>query len=68
MTRYDIHGETLINDVRASTHQSLSMISLVAQDDDGLLPFLTVRETLRFAACLMRDAGRLGESLTFLLR
>jgi ABC-type multidrug transport system ATPase subunit len=52
MTRYDIHGETLINDVRASTRQSLSMISLVAQDDDGLLPYLTVRETLRFAACL----------------
>jgi ABC-type multidrug transport system ATPase subunit len=28
------------------------MISLVAQDDNGLLPSLTVRETLRFAAAL----------------
>jgi ABC-type multidrug transport system ATPase subunit len=42
----------LLNGVQAVSHLVHSIISYVPQDDDALLPSLTVRETLRFAAGL----------------
>jgi ABC-type multidrug transport system ATPase subunit/ABC-type multidrug transport system permease subunit len=45
-------GEIVVNNTSMKPNQLRSMVSLVTQEDDGLLPFLTVRETLRFAAGL----------------
>jgi ABC-type multidrug transport system ATPase subunit len=42
----------LFNGAEASPSVVESIISFVTQDDEGLLPSLTVRETLRFAAAL----------------
>ena len=42
----------LFNGAEASSSVVESIISFVTQDDEGLLPSLTVRETLQFAASL----------------
>ncbi|KAF2663360.1 pleiotropic drug resistance protein, ABC superfamily [Microthyrium microscopicum] len=52
LTSYKTQGEIMVNGHVATNSRLGSMISLVTQDDDGLLPSLTVRETLRFAAAL----------------
>jgi ABC-type multidrug transport system ATPase subunit len=49
-TSYDTSGEITLNGMPASTEMIKSTISFVPQDDDALMPGLTVRETLRYAA------------------
>ena len=49
-TSYETLGAITLNGVPASTGMLKSIISFVPQDDDGLMPALTVRETLRYAA------------------
>src|SRR5262249_44604311 len=49
---YQTTGRLLLNGAEPSDSVIRSVVSYVAQDDDGLLPSLTVRETLRFAAGL----------------
>jgi ABC-type multidrug transport system ATPase subunit len=49
-TTYDASGEITLNDLPASTEMIKSTVSFVSQDDDGLMPALTIRETLRYAA------------------
>ncbi|KAH7029318.1 P-loop containing nucleoside triphosphate hydrolase protein [Microdochium trichocladiopsis] len=51
-TRYETGGKLMFNG--AVPHESVvrSVVSYVCQDDDALLPSLTVRETLRFSAGL----------------
>ncbi|KAF3908799.1 hypothetical protein ABW21_db0207627 [Orbilia brochopaga] len=51
-TRYRQSGDILFNGSRVSDTVVRSLCSYVTQDDDALLPSLTVRETLRFAAGL----------------
>jgi len=51
-TRYFSSGQILINGCDASDNLVSSITSYVPQDDSGLLPCLTVRETLHFAARL----------------
>jgi ABC-type multidrug transport system ATPase subunit len=51
-TRYRSGGRILLNGAVPSDAVIRSLCSYVTQDDDGLLPFLTVRETLHFAAAL----------------
>jgi len=51
-TRYKVRGRMLFNGAEASSSVVESIISFVTQDDEGLLPSLTVRETLQFAASL----------------
>ncbi|KAK6330430.1 hypothetical protein TWF696_003526 [Orbilia brochopaga] len=51
-TRYRQSGDILFNGSRVSDSVVKSLCSYVTQDDDALLPSLTVRETLRFAAGL----------------
>lgn len=51
-TRYKCSGEMLLNGAAPSDEVVRSVCAYVAQDDDALLPSLTVRETLRFAAGL----------------
>jgi len=51
-TRYQISGSLLFNGAVPSSSVIQSAVSYVCQDDDALLPSLTVRETLRFAAGL----------------
>jgi ABC-type multidrug transport system ATPase subunit len=51
-TRYRNTGQMLVNNAVASEDVIKSLCSYVIQTDDALLPFLTVRETLRFAAGL----------------
>jgi ABC-type multidrug transport system ATPase subunit len=41
-----------VNDTIPTKDGLRSIVSFVTQDDDSLFPFLTVRETLRYAACL----------------
>lgn len=50
--RYRSEGDILVNGRVLKRSRLGSMISLVTQEDDGLLPCLTIRETLRFAAAL----------------
>lgn len=51
-TRYRTSGMILFNGVRPTDKEVRSLCSYVVQDDNALLPYLTVRETLRFAAGL----------------
>jgi ABC-type multidrug transport system ATPase subunit len=51
-TRYRTGGRMLFNGAEPSDSVVQSVCSYVCQTDDALLPSLTVRETLRFAACL----------------
>ncbi|KAJ6255936.1 hypothetical protein Dda_9227 [Drechslerella dactyloides] len=51
-TRYRQYGDILFNGSKVSDNVVRSLCSYVTQDDDALLPSLTVRETLHFAACL----------------
>ncbi|CAM1508976.1 Fc.00g027150.m01.CDS01 [Cosmosporella sp. VM-42] len=51
-TKYRPTGKLTFNGARPSDSVIRSVCSYVCQDDDALLPSLTVRETLRFAAGL----------------
>lgn len=51
-TRYRTSGAMLFNGVQPTDKEVHSLCSYVIQDDGALLPYLTVRETLRFAAGL----------------
>jgi ABC-type multidrug transport system ATPase subunit len=51
-TRYITQGEMTFNGAIPSHHVIRSVCSYVCQDDDALLPSLTVRETLQFSARL----------------
>lgn len=51
-TRYRPSGKLTFNGAQPSDSVIRSVCSYVCQDDDALLPSLTVRETLRFAAGL----------------
>ncbi|KAK7923503.1 ABC transporter [Apiospora marii] len=51
-TRYRPAGKLTFNGALPSESVIRSVVSYVCQDDDALLPSLTVRETLRFAAGL----------------
>ncbi len=51
-SRYRPSGKLLFNGAEPSPQVIRSVCSFVCQDDDALLPSLTVRETLRFAAGL----------------
>ncbi|KAF3763128.1 hypothetical protein M406DRAFT_347013 [Cryphonectria parasitica EP155] len=51
-TRYRPSGRMMFNSAEPSASVIRSVCSYVCQDDDALLPSLTVRETLRFAAGL----------------
>ncbi|KAI1122767.1 P-loop containing nucleoside triphosphate hydrolase protein [Nemania abortiva] len=51
-TKYRSTGRLLFNGASPSSSVIRSVVSYVCQDDDALLPSLTVRETLRFAAGL----------------
>ena len=52
LTRYRTSGTMLLNGVQPTDKEVRSLCSYVTQNDGGLLPYLTVRETLRFAAGL----------------
>ena len=52
LTRYRTSGSMLFNGVQPTDKEVRSLCSYVTQDDGALLPYLTVRETLRFAAGL----------------
>lgn len=51
-TQYRVGGQMLYNGAVPSENVIRSMTSFVTQDDDALMPSLTVRESLRFAAGL----------------
>ncbi|QQK40979.1 ABC efflux transporter, putative [Penicillium digitatum] len=51
-TQYRVHGTMLYNGAVPSNSVIRSVTSFVTQDDDALMPSLTVRESLRFAAGL----------------
>ncbi|KAJ2898395.1 ABC-type branched-chain amino acid transport system ATPase component [Zalerion maritima] len=51
-TTYKRSGTVKFNDAIPSEQVVRSVVSFVAQEDGGLLPSLTVRETLRYAALL----------------
>ena len=52
MTKYQKNGEMLINGAVPLDRVVRSICGYVCQDDDSLLPYLTVRENLHFAAGL----------------
>ena len=52
LTEYRTSGKMLFNGVQPTDKEVRSLCSYVTQDDGALLPYLTVRETLRFAAGL----------------
>jgi ABC-type multidrug transport system ATPase subunit len=52
LTRYHSSGAMLLNGAHPSDSVVRSLCSYVTQDDNALLPYLTVREMLRFAAGL----------------
>ncbi|EGD84678.1 hypothetical protein H112_08392 [Trichophyton rubrum D6] len=51
-TRYYVGGDMLYNGAKPSKDVVRSVTSFVTQDDDALMPSLTVRESLEFAAGL----------------
>jgi len=51
-TRFRTSGTMLFNGVQPTDKEVQSLCSYVTQDDSALSPYLTVRETLRFAAGL----------------
>ena len=51
-TRYEPGGDMLFRGAIPNESVVRSVVSYVSQDDDALIPTLTVRETLRFAAGL----------------
>lgn len=51
-TKYSSQGVMLYNGHAPSNNVVRSVTSYVGQNDEALLPMLTVRETLHFAACL----------------
>lgn len=51
-TQYRVYGDMLYNGAVPSESVIRSVTSFVTQDDDALMPSLTVRESLRFAAGL----------------
>ncbi|KAJ5095583.1 hypothetical protein NUU61_004939 [Penicillium alfredii] len=51
-TQYRVHGNMLYNGAVPSESVIRSVTSFVTQDDDALMPSLTVRESLKFAAGL----------------
>lgn len=51
-TQYRVSGQMLYNGAVPSDNVVRSVTSFVTQDDDALMPSLTVRESLRFAAGL----------------
>lgn len=51
-TQYRVHGDMLYNGAVPSESVVRSVTSFVTQDDSALMPSLTVRESLRFAAGL----------------
>jgi ABC-type multidrug transport system ATPase subunit len=55
-SKYDRSGKVLLNGAVPSREVVKSVICYVPQDDVGLLPALTVRETLRYAARLRLPA------------
>ena len=55
-TRYETGGEMLFNGAIPSEKVVRSICSYVCQDDDALLPYLTIRENLHFAAGLRLPA------------
>ena len=63
-TRYRTSGAMLFNGVRPTDKEVRSLCSYVTQDDSALLPYLTVRETLRFAAGLRLPSGMSKEEKT----
>jgi len=52
LARYRTSGKMLFNGVQPTDKEVRSLCSYVTQDDGALLPYLTVQETLRFAADL----------------
>ncbi|KAF8537404.1 P-loop containing nucleoside triphosphate hydrolase protein [Trichophaea hybrida] len=69
-TRYSFSGSMLFNGAMPSDTVIRSLCSYVTQDDDALLPSLTVRETLQYAAALRlpawlpaKDKGRKAEEI-----
>ena len=52
LTKYRTSGTMLFNGIQPTDKEMRSLCSYVTQDDSALLPYLTVRETLRFAAGL----------------
>ncbi|KAJ3907169.1 P-loop containing nucleoside triphosphate hydrolase protein [Lentinula edodes] len=52
LTRYNSSGTLLLNGFQPDESELRSLCSYVTQDDNSLLPYLTVREMLRFAAGL----------------
>lgn len=50
--KYRVHGRMLYNGAEPSENFIRSVNSYVTQDDDALMPSLTVRESLNFAAGL----------------
>ena len=60
LTRYRTSGTILFNGVQPTDKEVQSLCSYVVQGDDALLPWLTVRETLEFAAGL-RLPRRMGQ-------
>ena len=64
LTRYRTSGTMLFNGVRPTDKEVQSLCSYVTQGDSALLPYLTVRETLRFAAGLRLPKGMSAEEKT----
>lgn len=54
--QYNVQGRMLYNGAEPTENVIRSVTSFVAQDDDALMPSLTVRESLRFAAGLRLPA------------
>ena len=52
LSKYRTSGTMLFNGIQPTDKEVRSLCSYVTQDDNALLPYLTVRETLRFAAGL----------------
>ncbi|KAJ5888498.1 hypothetical protein N7495_008539, partial [Penicillium taxi] len=71
-SQYHVEGQMLYNGAVPSENVIRSVTSFVTQDDDALMPSLTVRESLRFAAGLRlpnwmskEDKNRRAEEILF---